>query len=103
MTAMLVGGPAVSLIGGYYVADLTGSGTSVAVLVGLLMFGVVLAANAFGLRVSSGFQLGLSSILFGVVAVAVAVGLGVPVAVGVAVGVAVAVAVAVEVGVGMGV
>src|SRR5690242_8749005 len=43
MTAVLVGGPAVSLIGGYYVADLTGSGTSVAVAVGLGMFGVVLA------------------------------------------------------------
>ena len=75
MTAMLVGGPAVSLIGGYYVADLTGSGTSVAVLVGLLMFGVVLAANAFGLRVSSGFQLGLSAVLVGVIASAVGVAL----------------------------
>src|ERR1041385_2694246 len=54
MTAVILGGPAVSLIGGYYVADLTGSGTSVAVGVGLAMFAVVLAANAFGLRVSSG-------------------------------------------------
>src|SRR4051812_25754375 len=76
MTAMLAGGPAVSLIGGYYVADLTGSGTSVAVVVGLLMFGVVLAANAFGLRVSSGFQLGLSAVL--VVVIATAVGIAVP-------------------------
>src|SRR5262245_1528546 len=33
MTAILLGGPAVSLIGGYYVADLTHSGTSVAVAV----------------------------------------------------------------------
>ena len=31
MTAVVLGGPAVSLIGGYYVADLTGSGTAVAV------------------------------------------------------------------------
>ncbi len=76
MTAMLAGGPAVSLIGGYYVADLTGSGTSVAVVVGLLMFGVVLAANAFGLRVSSGFQLGLSAVL--VVVIATAVGVALP-------------------------
>jgi amino acid efflux transporter len=76
MTAMLAGGPAVSLIGGYYVADLTGSGTSVAVVVGLLMFGVVLAANAFGLRVSSGFQLGLSAVL--VVVIASAVGIALP-------------------------
>ena len=75
MTAMLAGGPAVSLIGGYYVADLTGSGTSVAVVVGLLMFGVVLAANAFGLRISSGFQLGLSAVLVAVIATAVGVAL----------------------------
>src|SRR3954452_780669 len=75
-TAILIGGPAVSLIGGYYVADLTDSGTSVAVLVGLLMFGAVLAANAFGLRVSSGFQLGLSAVL--VVVIATAVGIAVP-------------------------
>ena len=76
MTAILIGGPAVSLIGGYYVADLTDSGTSVAVVVGLLMFGAVLAANAFGLRVSSGFQLGLSAVL--VVVIASAVGIAVP-------------------------
>ena len=76
MTAMLAGGPAVSLIGGYYVAGLTGSGTSVAVVVGLLMFGVVLAANAFGLRVSSGFQLVLSAVL--VVVIASAVGIALP-------------------------
>src|SRR3954452_20703247 len=76
MTAMLAGGPAVSLIGGYYVADLTGSGTSVAPGVGLLMFGVVPAAHAFGLRVSSGFQLVLSAVL--VVVIASAVGIALP-------------------------
>ena len=75
MTAVVIGGPAVALIGGYYVADLTGSGTTTAVGVGLAMFGVVLAANAFGLRVSSGFQLGLSAVLVAVVAVAVGIAL----------------------------
>src|SRR5580765_3557567 len=75
MTAILLGGPAVSLIGGYYVADLTGSGTGVAVVVALAMLGVVLAANAFGLRISSGFQLGLSAVLVVVIATAVAVAL----------------------------
>src|SRR3954470_15123223 len=75
MTAMLAGGPAVSLIGGYYVADLTGSGTRVAVVVGLLMFGVVLAGNAFGLQISSGFQLVLSAVLVLVIASAVGVAL----------------------------
>jgi amino acid efflux transporter len=75
MTAVLFGAPAVALIGGYYVADLTDSGTAVAVAVGLAMFGTVLLANATGLRVSSGFQLALSAVLVGVVAVAVAVAL----------------------------
>src|SRR4051812_24558144 len=76
MTAILIGGPAVSLIGGYYVADLTGSGTTVAAAVGLLMFGAVLVANASGLRVSSAFQLGLSAVL--VVVIALAVGVALP-------------------------
>src|SRR5437762_3663825 len=76
VTAVILGGPAVSLIGGYYVADLTGSGVNVAVGVGLGMFAVVLAANALGLRISSGFQLGLSAVL--VVVIAIAVGVALP-------------------------
>jgi amino acid efflux transporter len=75
VAAVFVGGPAVALIGGYYVADLTGSGTPVAAGVGLGMFGVVLAANAFGLRVSSGFQLVLASVLVVGIASASAVAL----------------------------
>jgi amino acid efflux transporter len=43
--------------------------------VGLAMFGAVLAANLFGIRASSGFQLVLSSVLIVVVALAVAVAL----------------------------
>ena len=38
LAAVLIGSPAVSLIGGYYVADLTGSGTAVAAAVGLAIF-----------------------------------------------------------------
>src|SRR5437763_7218585 len=75
LTAVFLGAPAVALIGGYYVADLTGSGTTVAAVVGLAMFGTVLTANAFGLRVSSGFQLGLSSVLIVVMALAISVAL----------------------------
>jgi amino acid efflux transporter len=75
LTAVVFGGPAVALIGGYYVADLTGSGTAVAVGAGVAMYGAVLAANVVGLRVSSGFQLALSAVLVGVVAVAVGVAL----------------------------
>jgi amino acid efflux transporter len=73
--AVVLGAPAVSLIGGYYVADLTGSGTTVAASVGLAMFGIVLAANLLGLRVSSAFQVVLSSVLTGVIVVAILVAL----------------------------
>jgi amino acid efflux transporter len=75
LTAVMIGAPAVSLIGGYYVADLTGSGTAVATVVGLAMFAAVVTANLFGLRVSAGFQLALSSVLIVVMAVAITVAL----------------------------
>jgi amino acid efflux transporter len=75
LVAVMIGAPAVSLIGGYYVADLTGSGTVVATIVGLGMFTTVLIANLFGLRISSGFQLAVSSVLVVVMAVALSVAL----------------------------
>ncbi len=75
LSAVMLGAPAVSLIGGYYVADLTGSGRTVAAAVGLAMFLAVLSANVFGLRVSSAFQLALSSVLIAVMAVAISVAL----------------------------
>ena len=46
-----------------------------ATAVALAIFGVVLAANTLGLRVSSGLQLGLSSVLLAVIVVAVAAAL----------------------------
>ena len=74
--AVVLGGPAVALIGGYYVADLIGSGsTSVAVAAAIAMFAVVLLSNALGLRLSSAFQLGLSTVLVAVLAVAIGVAL----------------------------
>src|SRR3954466_6867793 len=76
VAAVFCGGPAVALIGGYYVAALTGSGTFVAASVGLGMYVVVVGANAFGLRVSSGFQLGLASVL--VLVIALAIGIALP-------------------------
>ena len=75
LTAVLLGAPAVSLIGGFYVAGLTGSGRGVAALVGLGMFAAVLLANALGLRLSSRLQLLLAGVLTLVIAVAVAVAL----------------------------
>jgi amino acid efflux transporter len=75
LAAVVLGAPAVSVIGGYYVADLTSSGTAVAAAVGLAMFAAVMTANLFGLRISSGFQLALSSVLIVVMAVAISVAL----------------------------
>lgn len=75
LAAVVLGAPAVSLIGGYYVADLTASGTGVAGAVGLAMFAVVLVANSLGLRVSARFQLALSTLLVVAIVVAVAVAL----------------------------
>ncbi len=73
--AVFLGAPAVSLIGGYYVANLTGSGTAVAAAVGLAMLGIVLAANLLGLRVSSTLQVVLSSVLTGVIVIAILIAL----------------------------
>lgn len=73
---ILIGSPAVALMGAYYVADLTGAGQSAATVIGLVIYLAVLSANAFGLRVSSGAQLGLSALL--VLVIAVAVGLALP-------------------------
>ena len=73
LTAVVVGAPAVSLIGGFYVADLAGGGTPIAVGTAAAMFAGVLVINAIGIRLSSGIQLGLSGVLVVVIAVAVIV------------------------------
>jgi amino acid efflux transporter len=75
LTAVIVGAPAVSLIGGFYVADLTGSGIGVAAAVGLAILGTVLVANLFGLRVSSRLQLVTAGVLTLLISVAVAAAL----------------------------
>ena len=71
MGAVVIGGPAVALIGGNYVADLTGTGSHTATAAALAMVATVIAANLFGLRISSGLQLGLSTVLVAVVVLAV--------------------------------
>jgi amino acid efflux transporter len=75
LTAVLVGAPAVSLIGGFYVADLTGSGIGVAAAVGLAILVVVLCANVLGLRISSRLQLVTAAVLTLLISVAVAAAL----------------------------
>ena len=74
-TAVVCGAPAVSLIGGYYVADLTGSGTAVAGGVAMFMFAAVIVANVLGLTISSGFQLALAAVLVCAIGLAVSVAL----------------------------
>ena len=75
VAAVIIGAPAVAVIGGYYVADLTGGGPTIAVGAAIAMFAIVLLTNALGLRLSSAFQLGLSSVLVAVMAVAIGVAL----------------------------
>jgi amino acid efflux transporter len=75
LTAVIVGAPAVSLIGGFYVADITGSGIGVAAAVGLAILGAVLLANVLGLRISSRLQLVTAAVLTLLISVAVAAAL----------------------------
>ncbi|HET7899593.1 MAG TPA: amino acid permease [Candidatus Nanopelagicales bacterium] len=78
VTAVVIGGPAVVLVGAFYVAAATGTGRTTAVLVAAAMYAAVLVTNAFGLAVSSRVQLVLSTLLVVTVVVAVLIGLSHP-------------------------
>jgi amino acid efflux transporter len=69
---VLGGAPAVWLIGGFYVAHLTGGGRAVAVAAAAAMMVAVLGANAGGLRATARMQLGLAALLAVLLLVAVA-------------------------------
>jgi amino acid efflux transporter len=69
---VLGGAPAVWLIGGFYVAHLTGGGRAVAVAAAAAMMVVVLGANARGLHATARMQLGLAALLALLLLVAVA-------------------------------
>lgn len=75
LTAVMFGAPAVSMMGGFYVAALTGSGRTVAAAVALAIFGVVLVVNCIGLRLSARLQLIVAVVLTILIAAAVAVAL----------------------------
>jgi amino acid efflux transporter len=71
--AGVVGGaPAVWLIGGFYVAHLTGGGRAVAVVAAGAMMVAVVAANARGLHATARMQLGMAALLAVLLLVAVA-------------------------------
>lgn len=75
LTAVLVGAPTVAVMGGFYVADLTGGGTAAASVVALLIFITVLCGNWIGLRLSARVQLLAASVLTVLIAIAVATAL----------------------------
>jgi amino acid efflux transporter len=71
LTGVVLGAPAVALIGGAYVADLLGTGRTGAVVAAAGMMAAVMAANAAGLRTTARLQLGLAGLLAALVLVAV--------------------------------
>jgi amino acid efflux transporter len=71
LAAVLVGAPAVALIGGFYVAELLGTGRGAAVAAAGAMYGAVIVANLAGLHNSARLQLGLAGLLAALLLVAV--------------------------------
>lgn len=61
--AVPVGAPAAAMMAGNYVADAVGGGRGTTVLVGFGLIALVVAMNAFGLRISGRVQLGLTGAL----------------------------------------
>jgi amino acid efflux transporter len=68
---VVVGAPTVSLVGGFYVAHLVGGGRPVAVAAAAAMLIGAVGANAGGLRLSTGVQLGLAALLAALLLVAI--------------------------------
>ena len=71
LAGVVLGAPAVALIGGAYVADLLGVGRTGAVVAAAGMMAVVMGANAAGLRATARLQLGLAGVLAALVLVAI--------------------------------
>lgn len=70
--AIPFGAPATAVIGGNYIAHALGGGRETALLAAALLLGAAFAANAVGIRMSSGIQLVLMVLLVGLLALAVA-------------------------------
>jgi amino acid efflux transporter len=71
LAGVLLGAPAVALIGGFYVADLLDAGSGAAIAVAVATIAAVLGTNAAGLRSSARLQLGLAAVLATLLLVAV--------------------------------
>jgi amino acid efflux transporter len=68
---VVLGAPAVAVIGGFYVAELLDAGREGAVAGAAGMMAAVMAANAVGLRATARLQLGLAGLLAALLLVAV--------------------------------
>jgi len=71
LVGVVLGAPAVALIGGAYVADLLGAGREGAVAAAAGIMATVMAANAAGLRTTARLQLVLAGLLAALVLVAI--------------------------------
>ena len=71
LTGVVLGAPAVALIGGFYVAELLNVGREGAIVAAAAMIAGVIAANAVGLKTTARLQLGLAGVLAALLLVAV--------------------------------
>ena len=75
LSCVAVGAPAVALIGGLYVGELTATGHAGAIVSGSCMFALVLAVNVLGIRASSRLQMAMVALLVVLMLTAVAAAL----------------------------
>jgi amino acid efflux transporter len=71
LSGVLIGAPAVALIGGFYIAELLGAGRGGAVAGAAVMMGAVVLANLGGVRTTARVQLGLAGVLAALLTVAI--------------------------------
>jgi amino acid efflux transporter len=75
LAGVVIGAPAVALVGGFYVAELLGAGRGAAVGAAIAMIATVLVTNAASLHTTARLQLGLAATLAALLIVAVIAGL----------------------------
>jgi amino acid efflux transporter len=71
LAGVVIGAPAVALVGGFYVAELLDAGRGAAVAAAVAMLLIVLAFNAGSLHTTARLQLGLAAVLAALLLVAV--------------------------------
>jgi amino acid efflux transporter len=71
LAGVVIGAPAVAMVGGFYVAELLGAGREAAVVAAGAMIAAVVAANARGVHATARLQLGLAGVLAALLLVAV--------------------------------